>query len=96
MSPSSIVKLNEMVKIMKQFPNLNLDIIGHSCDLGSDLQKEVISVTRAENVKRYMIKKGINASRIDANGVSDSKPISPNVSEENRSKNRRVQFILKE
>ncbi|PCJ28394.1 MAG: hypothetical protein COA97_01850 [Flavobacteriales bacterium] len=96
MKPSSIVKLNEMVKIMKLHPNIKLEIIGHSCDKGSDLRKEVISTTRAENVKRYMVKKGIDGSRIESTGASDSKPLSPNTTEENRSKNRRVHFLLKE
>jgi type IX secretion system PorP/SprF family membrane protein len=96
MSPSSIAKLNEMAKIMKVFPNVKLEIVGHSCDKGSELRKEVISITRAENVRRYMIKKGVDGSRIESTGVSDSKPEVPNTSESNRSKNRRVNFILKE
>jgi len=96
MSPSSIAKLNEMVKIMKAFPNVKLEIVGHSCDKGSELRKEVISTTRAENVKRYMVKKGIDGSRIESTGASDSKPAVPNTTDANRSKNRRVNFILKE
>jgi outer membrane protein OmpA-like peptidoglycan-associated protein len=43
-----------------------------------------------------MIKKGADGSRIESTGVSDSKPEVPNTSESNRSKNRRVNFILKE
>ena len=96
MSPSSISKLNQMVKIMKTYPNVKLEIVGHSCDKGSELRKEVISVTRAENVKRYLVKKGIDGGRIESTGAADGKPLLPNTTDANRSKNRRVNFILKE
>ncbi len=92
----SLGKLDEMVKIMKTFPNLKLDIEGHSCDKGEPLRKEVISKIRAENVRRYMVKNGIDGSRIESIGSSDSKPLVPNTTEANKAKNRRVNFILKE
>jgi outer membrane protein OmpA-like peptidoglycan-associated protein len=85
-----------MVKIMQKYPNLKLEIVGHSCDLGSALRKEVISTTRAENVRRYMMKKGVDGNRITSTGLSDTQPLVPNDSEANKSKNRRVQFLLKE
>lgn len=93
-SPSSVAKLNRMVKIMKKYPDLKLEIVGHSCDKGTDLRKEVVSSTRAENAKRYMVSKGIDGGRISSLGASDSQPSVPNTSDENRSKNRRVEFNL--
>ncbi len=94
MTPSSIAKINSMVNVMKKYPDLKVEVIGHSCDKGSDLRKEVVSTTRAENVKRYMIQKGIESNRITATGVSDSKPTVPNTNDANRSKNRKVEFRL--
>jgi type IX secretion system PorP/SprF family membrane protein len=95
-SQASLAKIDEMIVIMKKYPNLKLEILGHSCDKGSDLRKEVISETRAANVRKYIKHNGIDESRITSKGVSDSNPMVPNTTEANKSKNRRVQFILKE
>ena len=86
--------LDRIVKTMKDNPNLKINIIGHSCDLGSTQIKEKIANQRAENVKAYLTRKGIDATRISPKGASDSQQIAPNTSEANRQKNRRVVFIL--
>ena len=54
-----------------------------------------LSESRAESVKSYFISKDISASRITFTGHGSSKPIVNNVSEKERSKNRRVEFIIK-
>tara|TARA_B100000809_G_scaffold250625_1_gene283293 strand:- start:4728 stop:6122 length:1395 start_codon:yes stop_codon:yes gene_type:complete len=92
----SSAKLDEMSKVMKKFPNLKLEIIGHSCDKGNDDVKQEISKKRADSVKNYIKKKGIDESRIKTIGVGDSKPSGPNDTEVNKAKNRRVHFELKE
>ena len=89
-------KLDEMINILKLFPELKLEIIGHSCDRGSNVVKQNISQKRADNVKRYMKNNGVADTRVSSKGFSDSSPISPNDTEANKAKNRRVQFILKE
>ena len=44
---------------------------------------------------RYLAQRGIQAARIEAAGFGDSKPVAPNDSEENRAKNRRIEFRVK-
>jgi type IX secretion system PorP/SprF family membrane protein len=87
--------LDEIANVMLDNSELSLRIIGHSCDLGSNQVKENISIKRAEDVKEYLIKQGVEASRMVTIGMSDTQQIVPNTSETNRQKNRRVEFILK-
>lgn len=92
----SLAKIDEMIAIMKNFPNLKLNIIGYSCDIGSSKRKLDISQKRADNVQRYMKKQGIDESRMTSKGISDIDSLFPNTTEENKAKNRRVRFVLKE
>lgn len=93
---ASLAKIDEMAKVLNKYPNLKLTIIGHSCDIGEKERKQVVSQKRADNIKRYFKHKGVDESRITSNGAGDSNPAVPNSSDENRAKNRRVQFVLSE
>lgn len=54
----------------------------------------LLSEARAKLIADYLIMQGINANQIHANGLGDTNPIAPNDSEENRSKNRRIEFLI--
>jgi type IX secretion system PorP/SprF family membrane protein len=94
LSGSSNVQLNKLVDLMKKYPELKLTVIGHSCDKGSSSVKQKVSADRANQVKSYLKLKGIDASRIEAVGVSDANPHVANSSESNREKNRRVEIKI--
>lgn len=85
-------ELNKIVSTLKENPNLNIQIIGHSCDLGNDKIKKDIALDRAKIVETYLIKKGISPNRLEIQGKSDTENLIPNNSEINRQKNRRVDF----
>ncbi len=53
-----------------------------------------ISALRALNVLRYFLALGIDPDRMTATGLADTRPIVPNISPENRQKNRRVEIVL--
>lgn len=88
-------ELDRIAGLMKTYPDLSLEVTGHSCDLGDSNGKKAVSQTRANVVKTYLIKKGVSANRIQTKAMSDSQPVLPNSSEENRAKNRRVEFTLR-
>lgn len=85
-------ELDKIVDAMKKHPEIKLEVVGHSCDLGAEIAKRNIAQQRANIVKTYLIDKGIDASRVSSSGKSDDQPLVPNNSEENRKKNRRVEF----
>ena len=85
-------ELDKIVDAMKKHPEIKLEVVGHSCDLGAEITKRNIAQQRANIVKTYLIDKGIDASRVSSSGKSDDQPLVPNNSEQNRKKNRRVEF----
>lgn len=86
--------LNELVKIMEENPGFNVEIQGHTDDVGNADANLKLSQDRADVCRNYAISKGISADRITAKGYGETKPIVPNNSTENRAKNRRTEFKI--
>ncbi|MFN4144395.1 MAG: OmpA family protein [Runella sp.] len=87
-------ELNKLIQILKQQPTLRIQIIGHTDDVGDAKQNQVLSHRRAQSVKDYLVKEGINPERLKALGMGKSKPIVPNTTEENRQLNRRIEWSI--
>ncbi|MBI3883952.1 MAG: OmpA family protein, partial [Sphingobacteriales bacterium] len=93
--PQSFPKLNTVVEILKADTSLNLEIKGYTDNSGDAVKNQKLSADRANAAKAYLVKKGIKASRISAEGLGIKNPIAPNTTPEGRTKNRRVEFKLK-
>jgi OOP family OmpA-OmpF porin len=93
--PSSYAALDEVVKILKENPELLLDIEGHSDSIGSARINKLLSARRAAAIFDYLVSKGIDPNRIMTIGYGSEKPIADNSTEEGRAKNRRVELKLK-
>ncbi|NOZ34460.1 MAG: OmpA family protein [Chlorobi bacterium] len=93
--PSSYEELNRLAKLMKQKPNMRIELIGHT-ESRSGYEKQLIKLSqqRAEAVKKFMILKGINTSRIQTKALGGTKPIADNNIEAGRKLNRRVEFRI--
>ena len=72
----------------------SVNVKGHTDNTGSDGINKPLSVNRAEAVKKYFVKKGIEVKRITTEGFGSSKPIACNDDEAGRTKNRRVEIII--
>ena len=90
--PKSYVILDQAVAMMNQFPEIRIEVQGHTDDVGDDAQNMKLSQDRAQSVVNYMISKGIAADRLVAKGYGETTPEVPNDSEANRARNRRVEF----
>lgn len=90
---SSYIQLDNLAEILKRYNATNLQIGGHTDNVGSDASNINLSQQRAESVKIYLINKGISESRLTALGFGDGKPIADNNSAAGRAKNRRVELI---
>jgi outer membrane protein OmpA-like peptidoglycan-associated protein len=93
LQPSSYTQLNNLVEILKHYNATDLQIGGHTDNVGNDLVNIDLSKQRAESVKTYLISKGIPESRLIALGFGDGKPIANNKTASGRAKNRRVELI---
>lgn len=86
--------LEFVADLMLRHGNLKLMVFGHTCDLGSDKYNAWLSQKRSEAVKAYLVSLGVMGEFVRAKGFGESRPIVPNDSDENRAKNRRVEFFV--
>lgn len=87
--------LNEVARLMKTDPSLMLDIDGHTDAQGTDVSNQTLSENRANSVKEYLIKQGVDANRLKATGFGESKPIADNTTVAGRAKNRRTEMTVR-
>ncbi|WP_299015755.1 OmpA family protein [uncultured Polaribacter sp.] len=88
--PGVTNKLNEIVKVMKNYPNANFVIEGHTDSTGSASTNSRISDRRAKAVRDYLVSNGISVSRLSAVGYGEDQPIASNKTRAGRAQNRRV------
>lgn len=86
--------LNEFVTILKKFPDTNIEIQGHTDNKGSDAYNDALSQRRANAVMVYLIDRGIANSRMNPKAMGENYPKYTNDTEEGRSLNRRVEFLI--
>jgi outer membrane protein OmpA-like peptidoglycan-associated protein len=95
--PRSFGILNQVVTILKDNPQVTkVRIDGHTDNVGDETFNYDLSQRRVDSVRKYMIEKGIDASRLEARGNSELKPIASNDTPAGRARNRRVQFTILE
>lgn len=92
----SYEQLNNLAEYLKQNPGLKIQIEGHTDNQGDPAANQKLSLDRAFNVRQYLIEKGVDGKRIRFKGYGSSQPVSPNDTEENRSRNRRVEYKIVE
>lgn len=92
--PQSDSILTEALELMTEVPALKIEIVGHTSNEGNEKHNEKLSVKRAEAVKKYLTQKGIESSRMKTKGLGSSNPMAENTSEDGKSLNRRIEFVV--
>lgn len=92
--PESVSELDILADFMRNKPNISIMIEGHTDGIGGDSRNDALSLQRAESVKSYLIKKGIDALRMSTKGYGKKKPIASNKDEFGRQLNRRTEIII--
>jgi outer membrane protein OmpA-like peptidoglycan-associated protein len=93
--PAAYPELDNLVVVMKDNPNTNWSIIGHTDSKGSDNYNTDLSRRRSQSVVNYFVSKGISGSRLEIVPMGESMPIATNDTPEGRAMNRRVEIKLK-
>lgn len=89
---SSNDQLQEVLTLLLQYPELSLEIQGHTDSDGSEAYNLQLSQQRSESVLGYLVLFGVESSRLQAKGYGESIPVAPNDTDENKAKNRRVEL----
>ena len=94
--PESYPPLDVAGAVLKKWPQLQVEIGGHTDSRGSRAKNMALSTARAEAVRAYLLQKypELQASQLTVKGYGPTKPIAPNNSPENMAKNRRVEFVV--
>jgi outer membrane protein OmpA-like peptidoglycan-associated protein len=92
--PESGAELNEVVQLMKDNPTLQIQINGHTDNVGKSSDNKTLSENRAKAVTNYLIAKGIAPARLSSRGYGDTQPVADNATPEGRAKNRRTELFV--
>ena len=92
LTPESLVLLDRAAASLADWPEVRVEIGGHTDSSGGDVQNQRLSEARAEAVRAYLVRAGVAASRLEVRGYGETRPIAENGSEEGRARNRRVEL----
>lgn len=87
--------LNQLAQTAQVCPNALLEVAGHTDSQGRKQKNLQLSRERAQSVAKWLVKSGINKQRIETIGYGSERPIADNDTELGRSKNRRIEFIVR-
>lgn len=93
--PGSIEILDQAVDVLTRYPNIKVEVAGHTDSTGPDGYNQTLSERRARVVFDYLTSKGIDASRlVGPNGYGEARPIDTNDTKEGRQRNRRTELAV--
>lgn len=93
LKPAAEPLINQIVELLKNNPGLKLSIEGHTDNVSNASSNKTLSLNRAKSVVKALLKQGIAASRLAAQGYGQERPIADNRTEDGRTKNRRVELV---
>jgi OOP family OmpA-OmpF porin len=90
LKPSSAEQLKNIAQILKAYPKVGLKIGGYTDNVGNPAANLTLSQKRADSTMQELVKLGVDAKRLEAEGYGDKYPVADNMTEEGRQKNRRI------
>ena len=92
--PVSERTLDALVAVLLRYPDLRIEVGGHTDNVGSDATNDRLSQRRAESVVDYLAAQGVGRDRLSAVGFGERRPVAANDSDTGRALNRRVEFVV--
>jgi outer membrane protein OmpA-like peptidoglycan-associated protein len=91
---NAATNLDKLINVLNKYPDTDIKILGHTDNKGTDEYNQGLSERRAISVSGYLKNHGITSGRISTKGMGENDPIASNDTEEGRSQNRRVEFVI--
>lgn len=91
---SSLPELQRVARFLKANANYQVEIAGHTDNTADDKYNLDLSTKRANSVVDYLVRNGVDRSRLSAKGYGETMPVASNDTEDGRAENRRVEFII--
>jgi outer membrane protein OmpA-like peptidoglycan-associated protein len=92
--PDSFKLLDQVALVLRDYPSMKVAVEGHTDTVGPEAMNMKLSQARADDVKAYLVRKGVSEDRLEAVGYGPTKPIASNKTELGRSQNRRTEFRI--
>ena len=92
--PSDMGILDAKADLLKMFPAVRLRVTGHADERYTDEYNLVLGTRRAESVRDYLVRKGIDGARLESASLGETAPFDPGHTEAAWDKNRRAEFTL--
>ena len=94
LNDDSIAILEQVADLLIQYPNVEVEIAGHTDSLGSQEYNLALSADRATTVMQFLGNQGVSSYRLTAKGYGPARPIASNDNAAGRAQNRRIEFTL--
>lgn len=94
LTANSLFEIRNLSEVLKKYPNVRIEISGHTDNTGDPAANLALSQQRAEAVKAELVSDGLDESRLVAKGYGQTRPIADNDTEEGRAQNRRTEFHI--
>ena len=92
LNPESQTELDNLVRLLNENPTMEIEISGHTDNVGKPSDNMILSNNRAKAVVNFLISKKINPARLVAKGFGETKPLADNKTEAGRLQNRRTEM----
>ncbi len=94
LKPESEIELNKLVALLRENASVRIRIDGHTDNSGSSQHNQLLSEKRARAVYDFLVRQGIDASRLAYQGFGETVPVADNRNEEGRARNRRTEITV--
>jgi outer membrane protein OmpA-like peptidoglycan-associated protein len=95
LTQASYPTVRDLSAILKCYPNLQIQLEGHTDSTGDPSANKTLSLNRATTVKNMLVSSGVDDARISVIGWGEERPIASNDAEEGRARNRRTELVVK-
>jgi len=92
LTPESAATANDLASVLKAYPNAQVELVGHTDNIGTPQSNQALSLSRADAVKTMLVSSGVVAERIATRGAGQEQPVASNDTEEGRARNRRLEL----